>query len=326
MIFDSLSSASLQGGYDRFASWFQTISQIRHELDRTKQLGKLIRREKPETVSILDCACGLGLDAIDLASLDEFKFQVTGSDFSKEMIKFARLNAAEKSSVVSFQQSDWRELPQNVEGTFDCVTNLGANIYHLQGDDLINALLGMKQKLTPNGLLLIDNKKWKPLLQVQNGYRKVGYIENRDPIRSYGPHVLRALDGCLYYFFDVAWQEEDRWVIEVVRLPKDKVQNAISNNGYLVFSLHGLFVICTVNDNSFTVSISDAPQGTIDRDFPYEKIAIAGWPIPSVEIARLLDQIGMRDIKIVDKFVALENDPNSNKKGAYDVIMATNSK
>ena len=321
---DSLSIASLQNAYGRVSSWLQTLSQIYYEPARTKQLVKLIRREeKSKTTSILDCACGVGFAAIDLAKLG---FQVTGSDASREMLDFAKSNASEKKTAVSFQQSDWQKLHHNVEGTFDCVINLGVNIYHLKGQELVDALQGMKQKLTPNGLLLIDNKRWQTQLQVKNGCHQIRYIESRPPIRVYCPQALEAADGCFYYFFDVAWQEEDRWVIDVVRLPEDKVRNAIRSNGCLLFSLHGLLLSCMVNDNSFAVSISDAPHGTIDHEFPFENIAIAGWPIPSVEIAHLLEQIGMRDIKIFDKFEALDNDPNSNKKGAYDLIVATNSR
>ena len=316
------SVSSLHTAYDRFAEWFQTLSTAYYEPRKTELLADFIKNKKGERISILDCACGLGMAAIDLAKSG---FQVTGSDASKEMLNYARSNATREEMAVTFQQCDWRELESKVKGTFDCVINLGVNIYHLKGQELFRALQGMKQKLAPNGLLLIDNKNWHPLLQANNGSNQIRYIEKRPPIRVYWPHALKAKDDdSRWYFFDVSWLNEDRWVIEVIRLPADKVCNAIRKDGRLVLDIHGLPVICTIeDDDKFTALISDAVHEVPDKEFPVESIAIIGWPIPSAEIARLLDQIGMQDIKIVDRAEALYKDNKEAEKRNYDLIIAS---
>jgi len=322
MILDAIPfPSSLQSEYDRFAEWFQILSPVYYEPRKTELLAEFIMKKKGKDISILDCACGLGLAAVDLKKIG---FRVTGSDVSNEMLKFAKAYAASESVRMLFQQSDWRELYDKIKGKFDCVINLGVNIYHLKDQDTVDALTNMKRMLVPGGLLIIDNKNWRPLLEVENGNRHIRYIEHRFPLRVYSVQPLKATSGKSYYFFDVSWLKQDRWIIEVVKLPADELNSVIKCKGSFLLDIHGILVSCKIEDNEFKVDIDKEIQEEADKSFPFESISLPGWPITSIEIKGLLDQIGMEDIKIEDKAGVLNYEDKEREKGHYDIIIATN--
>lgn len=182
----------------------------------------------------------------------------------------------------------------------------------------------MKRKLSPGGILLIDNKNWQPVLQMRKKNCHLCYIENRPPVRTHSPHPLPSKNGEKYYYFDIAWQDKKQWVFAMVRLLEDDVLEATKNGSDLILLIHGKTVVCKVEDNSFTAAISRKTSSAPDTPFPLEKLIFPGWPIESNQIGNILCSIGMEDVRTLDKFETLEKSVNTNKKGLYDLIIATN--
>jgi SAM-dependent methyltransferase len=98
---------------------------------------------------VLDVACGTGKSFLPL--LDE-GWEVTACDVSPEMAARAAQKADGRAEV---HVADMRELPSY--GEFDLITCLDDAVNHLlDGDDVVDALRGMRDNLAPGGLIAFD--------------------------------------------------------------------------------------------------------------------------------------------------------------------------
>ena len=120
-------------------------------------------RKRPEDVTILDCTCGIGTQAIGLA-LEGYR--VRGTDLSSKAVRRAEREAHRLGASVSFSAADVRQLGEQVEGTFDVVISCDNAIPHMLSDeDLSQAVANTKAKLKPNGTLLIGMKDHDRLVE-----------------------------------------------------------------------------------------------------------------------------------------------------------------
>jgi SAM-dependent methyltransferase len=98
---------------------------------------------------LLDVGCGTGKSFLPMPPKG---WEVTGTDLSPAMLELAREKAGEG---VRLEVADMRELP--VFGEFDLVWALDDAInYLLSDDELVQAMVGMRENLAPTGLLLFD--------------------------------------------------------------------------------------------------------------------------------------------------------------------------
>jgi SAM-dependent methyltransferase len=98
---------------------------------------------------LLDVACGTGKSFIPMLNRG---WKVTASDISPAMIELAQ---AKVGDAVALSVADMRELPEF--GQFDLVFCLDDAInYLLSGEELEQALSGMRRNLGPGGLLMFD--------------------------------------------------------------------------------------------------------------------------------------------------------------------------
>ena len=98
---------------------------------------------------LLDVACGTGKSFIPMLRRG---WRVSANDISPAMVELAREKVGEE---VELTVADMRELP--TFGEFDFVTCLDDAInYLLSGEELEQALRGMRRNLAPHGLLLFD--------------------------------------------------------------------------------------------------------------------------------------------------------------------------
>lgn len=111
--------------------------------------------------AVLDCACGIGSDAIKLARMG---LAVTASDGSPAMAAEARRRSEQRGVTMPVFQSLWQDLPHRVPGPFDLVLCLGNSIVHTKTrPDRIAALQGIKKVLSPNGTFIVDSRNWELL-------------------------------------------------------------------------------------------------------------------------------------------------------------------
>ncbi len=115
-------------------------------------LGNLLpiaRRHGLSGRRLLDVGCGTGKSFLPML---ERGWEVTACDISPSMLDLARAKAGD---AVRLSVADMRELP--VFGEFDLVWALDDAVnYLLSGEELKEALSGMRANLAPGGLLMFD--------------------------------------------------------------------------------------------------------------------------------------------------------------------------
>ncbi len=126
-------------------------------------LDRLIRaRLGAGAVDVLDCACGIGTQALGLAALGH---RVTGSDLSAGAIARARREAGRRGLAPTFRVADLRALDRLVPGAFDVVLAADNALPHLlEPQDLALALGAMKAKLRARGLFLASIRDYDEAL------------------------------------------------------------------------------------------------------------------------------------------------------------------
>ncbi len=157
-----------------FADWRASVERQAGVLDR------LLRDALGDgPFAILDCACGIGTQALGLASLGH---RVHATDLSPAAVARAEREAAALNARVTFGVADLRQLPQRVAGAFDAVIACDNALPHLLDDaDLRRATAGMAAKLRPGGLLLSSIRDYDRLA--------------RDQPRTESPRVIDAAEG-----------------------------------------------------------------------------------------------------------------------------------
>ena len=109
-----------------------------------KVLDKLLKKHKVK--SVFDITCGTGSQAI---YLDKKGYDVTASDFSKEMVAIAQ----KKYPKIKFKQADMRSANF---GNFDAVISIFNAIGHLSKSDFQKAIQNISNNLKTGGLYIFD--------------------------------------------------------------------------------------------------------------------------------------------------------------------------
>jgi SAM-dependent methyltransferase len=143
-----------------FADWRKSVLRQSAVLDRMLRgtVGGVGR-------SVLDCACGIGTQAIGLAVRG---YQVQGTDLSTEAIERARREASSFDVDMTFAVADFRQLETVVSDCFDAVICCDNALAHMQAeDDLRAALSSIYDRVTPGGLLLASIRDYDRLVADQ---------------------------------------------------------------------------------------------------------------------------------------------------------------
>lgn len=139
-----------------FADWDASVRRQGEILDRliAGQLG-------PPPHRVLDCACGIGTQALGLAGRG---YQVHGTDISPAAVGRAQREAVRLGVALTTGVADLRALDA-VEGTFDVVLACDNALPHLLADDeLRQAARGMHAKLREDGLLVVSIRDYDDLI------------------------------------------------------------------------------------------------------------------------------------------------------------------
>jgi glycine/sarcosine N-methyltransferase len=143
-----------------FHDWAQASAQQGQLLDR------LIRAHVEESrypLTVLDCACGIGTQAIGLAK--QSGYHMHASDISSQALARAESEAKQAAVQVSFTIADMRRLGQTIAGQFDVVMAFDNAIPHLLSDeDLDLAARELRAKTRAGGLLLASTRDYDRLL------------------------------------------------------------------------------------------------------------------------------------------------------------------
>lgn len=115
-----------------------------------------------KTAKILDCACGIGTQAIGLAAIG---YRVTGSDISDGEIAEAKQRAAKNHVSVHFEHADFRALSDTFPEQFDIVIAMDNALPHmLTGNDLESAIESIVNQLHNGGIFVASIRDYDALL------------------------------------------------------------------------------------------------------------------------------------------------------------------
>jgi glycine/sarcosine N-methyltransferase len=116
---------------------------------------------------LLDCTCGIGTQALPLATLG---YDVTATDVSKAAVARARMEAAARGIDAALKVSDVRDVRDHVDGTFGVVISCDNALPHLLTDEHLQRALGsIRACLRPAGLLLISLRDYDALRLTRPG-------------------------------------------------------------------------------------------------------------------------------------------------------------
>jgi glycine/sarcosine N-methyltransferase len=194
-----------------FADWKEEI------LRQGDILDAFIRRQLGEGEhAVLDCACGIGTQAIGLAIRG---YTIHATDFSPLAVERAAREANALGAQMTCGVADFRSLDATISETFDAVICLDNAISHLLEDaDLLRAASQMKARLRPNGVVLISIRDYDLLLTAEPGvltsltpglpgvYSQAG----KDRPRGTVPRVFDDADGRRIAFQVWDWNVDGR--------------------------------------------------------------------------------------------------------------------
>lgn len=160
--------------YEAFAAIYNDFN---HANDYEMWVGRALLPELRkhglrEGGSALDVGCGTGRA---FRPLMQRGWKIHGCDISPAMLGVA---AQEGGDEVVLEVADMRALPHL--GDFDLVLSLNDSVNYLLGDDdLVNALIGMRENLREDGLLIFDVNSSSAYATAYAGIREVEHEGSR---------------------------------------------------------------------------------------------------------------------------------------------------
>lgn len=159
---------SVSDFYDNLAEEYHLIFEDWHYAIswQGEVLNKLIVTELNDVnvndVSVLDCSCGIGTQAIGLAKKG---YKVTATDISRASIERAIKEAESFGVEIDFGVADFRSLEKDVSGRFNVVLSADNAISHLlTNQDLLLAAQNMYNKLQDKGIIIVTLKDYDTLI------------------------------------------------------------------------------------------------------------------------------------------------------------------
>ncbi|HLJ28228.1 MAG TPA: class I SAM-dependent methyltransferase [Candidatus Angelobacter sp.] len=141
-----------------FENWDSSIER------QAAVLGPILEREcgPSGATRILDCACGIGTQALGLAKLG---FRVTGWDVSPRAVERARLESSRRGAELQLSVASMLDLTSLQGSQFDAVICMDNALPHLENtDQLIQAAAQIRIRLRPKGLFMASIRDYDRLI------------------------------------------------------------------------------------------------------------------------------------------------------------------
>ena len=129
------------------------------------------------TAKILDCACGIGTQAIGLAARG---YNVTASDISAGELVEAEKRAKRNKVEICFKRADFRALANTFTEKFDIIIAMDNALPHmLSSDDLESAIKSIVNQVKEKGIFVASISDYDSLLMEKPPY-SAPYIHKTD--------------------------------------------------------------------------------------------------------------------------------------------------
>ena len=154
----------MAASYDKlFEDWDETTREQAAMLDRILRSQGVDRGAR-----VLDCACGIGTQAIGLASLG---YSVSASDISDNELQEAARRAEARGLSIRLRHADFRALADAFPETFDVVIAMDNALPHmLTADDLTAATASIVDRVRPGGIFVASIRDYDSLLTTRPAY------------------------------------------------------------------------------------------------------------------------------------------------------------
>lgn len=155
---------SIAAQYDKLFSDWQAASRGQADM-----LDGLFRaRGFERSAKVLDCACGIGTQAIGLARLG---YRVAASDISAAELAEAEKRAIEGGVSIRFERADFRALESVFDERFDIAVAMDNALPHmLTHEELAAAIRSITGRLRPGGLFAASIRDYDSLLTAKPPY------------------------------------------------------------------------------------------------------------------------------------------------------------
>lgn len=166
--------------YDTLASRYDKLFQDWQSdmLEQGKMLGRIFSENGFDaSAKILDCACGIGTQAIGLAMLG---YDVTASDISEAELTEAKGRAAKNSVSIRFENADFCALSKTFDEKFDIIICMDNALPHmLTNEALETAVVSIVNQLADGGMFVASIRDYDALLESKPPYSPP-YIHKTD--------------------------------------------------------------------------------------------------------------------------------------------------
>ncbi len=162
----------------------------------------------PAPLRVLDCACGIGTQAIGLASRGH---KVVAADLSNAAVRRAERETRKLGLDMEFHVADMRDLSALPESDFDAVMVADNSLPHLLSDeDLRRALKSISIRLKPGGVLLATIRDYDNLLDNRPSFQGPAFYSECGTRRIV--HQVWDWDGNQYVVhLYLTWNSGSAW-------------------------------------------------------------------------------------------------------------------
>ena len=190
--------------YDKlFADWQATTHEQALILDKlfwAYGFGK--------SAGVLDCACGIGTQAIGLAAMG---YDVTGSDLSVPELEEAKMRAAQNGVNIPFMQANFCALEDVFSETFDIVIAMDNALPHmLTSGDLEAAVASIIGRVKDNGIFVASIRDYDEMLKLKPSYSP--------------PYIHQTDKGQRVSFQTWHWEGENYRLVQYIIEDEDTLQ------------------------------------------------------------------------------------------------------
>lgn len=146
-----------------FEDWDRAIARQALVIDAVIR-SKLTR----ERLNVHDCACGIGTQAIGLATLG---YHVSGSDLSRAAVQRAIREAGTRGLLIDFFVSDMTTLARYPSGQFDVLCAFDNALPHLSADQLQAAAHSFRRVLCNDGMFVASIRDYDDLIESRPAFQ-----------------------------------------------------------------------------------------------------------------------------------------------------------
>lgn len=190
--------------YDKlFADWQATTREQAVILDKIFRDNGFDR-----SAHILDCACGIGTQAIGVAALG---YAVTGSDLSAGELEEAKLRAVQNGVDIAFKQANFCALEDVFAEQFDIVMAMDNALPHmLTRADLEAAVGSIVGRVRDGGLFVASIRDYDAMLLTKPAYSP--------------PYIHKTEQGQRVSFQTWHWSGDNYRLVQYIIEDEDSLQ------------------------------------------------------------------------------------------------------